>query len=73
MIQPADVQQLMARWWFACDNALLDEWNSLWTRDAHFSCRSDTGKTAYEEFVTADAQGFDAVIARSRVSRIKRV
>lgn len=63
MIQSADVQQLMNHWWFAYDNALFDEWKGMWTRDAHFSCRSDTGRTAFEEFVTADAQGFDAVMA----------
>ncbi len=63
MIQPADVQQLMAHWWFAYDNACFDEWKDLWTRDAHFSCRTDTGTTAFEEFVTADAQGLDAVMA----------
>ena len=63
MIQPADVQQLMNHWWFAYDNAFFDEWKSMWTADAHFSCRSDTGRTAFEEFVTADAQGFDAVLA----------
>jgi hypothetical protein len=70
MIQPADVQQLVAHWWFAYDNALFDEWNGLWSRDAHFSCRSDTGRTAFEEFVTADAQGFDAVIAWQTDHRI---
>ena len=63
MIQPADVQQLLHHWWFAYDNALFDEWPALWTSDAHFSCRSDTGRTAFEEFVTADAQGRDAVLA----------
>jgi hypothetical protein len=63
MIQPADVQQLIAHWWFAYDNALFDEWPSLWSDDAHFSCRTDTGDTAFEEFVNADAVGRDAVIA----------
>lgn len=63
MIQPADVQQLLNHWWFAYDNALFDEWPAMWTADAHFSCRSDTGRTAFEEFVTADAQGHDAVLA----------
>jgi len=63
MISSADVQGLLNHWWFAYDNALFDEWNDMWTSDAHFSCRSDTGKTAFEEFVTADAQGLDAVLA----------
>lgn len=63
MITSADVQQLINHWWFAYDNALFDEWHELWTSDAHFSCRSDTGTTAFEEFVTADADGRDRVIA----------
>jgi hypothetical protein len=63
MIQPADVQQLIAHWWFAYDNALFDEWPSLLAADAHFSCRTDTGRTAYEEFVNADVVGRDAVLA----------
>lgn len=63
MITSADVQGLLNHWWFAYDNALFDEWPGMWTADAHFSCRSDTGRTAFEEFVTADAQGHDAVLA----------
>jgi hypothetical protein len=63
MIQPADAQQLMTRWWFAYDQALFDEWPEMWTSDAHFSCRTDTGATAFEEFVNADAVGRDAVLA----------
>ena len=35
----------------------------MWSADAHFSCRTDTGTTAFEEFVNADAQGRDAVLA----------
>ena len=62
MIQPADAQQLISKWWFAYDNALFDEWPEMWTSDAHFSCRTDTGKTNYEEFVNADASGRDAVL-----------
>jgi hypothetical protein len=63
MIQPADVQQLILKWWFAYDNALFDEWPGMWSADAHFSCRTDTGTTDYEEFVNADAVGRDALIA----------
>jgi hypothetical protein len=62
MIQPADVQQLISKWWFAYDNALFDEWPEMWAKDAHFSCRTDTGTTNYEEFVNADVDGRDAVL-----------
>ncbi len=63
MIQPADAQQLINTWWFAYDNALFDEWPGMWSEDAHFSCRTDTGMTAFEEFVNADARGRDALLA----------
>lgn len=63
MIQPADAQQLISAWWFAYDNALFDEWPVMWSADAHFSCRTDTGTTAFEEFVNADARGREAVLA----------
>ena len=35
----------------------------LLTEDVHFSCRTDTGTTDYEEFVRADYRGRDAVMA----------
>jgi len=63
MIQPADVQQLLAHWWFAYDNAIYDEWPDLFTGDAHFICRTDTGTTSFEEFVNADVHGKPGVLA----------
>ena len=63
MIQPADVMQLLHHWWFAYDNAIYDEWPAMFTADAHFICRTDTGTTAYEEFVRADVSGRDDVLA----------
>ena len=63
MIQPADVHELMSHWWFAYDNAIYAEWSEMFTTDAHFVCRTDTGKTDYEEFVNADARGIDEVLA----------
>ena len=53
MIQPADVHELVSHWWFAYDNAIYDEWADMFTDDVHFTCRTDTGKTNYEEFVNA--------------------
>lgn len=70
MIEPADAQQLISKWWFAYDNALFDEWPAMWTSDAHFSCRTDTGKTDYEEFVNADVRGRDDVMAWQREHRL---
>ena len=63
MIHSADVQQLISHWWFAYDNALYDEWPELFTDDAHFVCKTDTGMTAFEEFVNVDVRGRDEVLA----------
>jgi hypothetical protein len=62
MIQPADVNDLIGKWWFVYDNALFDEWPSLLTGDVHFTCRTDTGTTDYEEFVRADVTGREDVL-----------
>ena len=62
MIEPAQVQELVARWWWNYDEGNFDVLASLLTDDAHFSCRTDTGTTDYEEFVRADLTGRDAVM-----------
>lgn len=63
MIDLPTVQHLLARWWFAYDRGDVDSWPDHFTADAHFSCRSDSGETAFEEFIRADLQGRDEVVA----------
>jgi hypothetical protein len=63
VIQPADVQDLMGRWWWNYDEGQFDVLTSLLTDDAHFTCRTDSGTTDYEEFVRADYSGRDEVMA----------
>lgn len=63
MVDLAAVQQLLASWWFDYDQGSFDTFPGYFTEDAHFSCRSDSGQTAFEEFVTADVHGRDAVVA----------
>ena len=63
MIEPAAVQDLVARWWWNYDEGNFDVLTSLLTDDVHFACRTDTGTTDYEEFVRADHSGRDAVMA----------
>ena len=63
MIEPAQVQDLVARWWWNYDEGNFDVLTGLLTDDVHFSCRTDTGTTDYEEFVRADYSGRDAVMA----------
>ena len=63
MIEPSQVQDLVARWWWNYDEGNFDVLTSLLTNDVHFSCRTDSGETDYEEFVRADYSGRDAVMA----------
>jgi hypothetical protein len=62
MIEPAQMQDLVGRWWWNYDEGNFDVLASLLTEDAHFSCRTDSGTTDYEEFVRADVTGRDAVM-----------
>lgn len=63
MIPLDDVQNILAGWWFDYDQGNFDTFSEYFTSDAHFSCRSDSGKTAFEEFITADVSGRDEVVA----------
>jgi hypothetical protein len=63
MIEPAELQDLLARWWWNYDEGNFDVLRTLLTDDVHFSCRTDCGTTDYEEFVRADHTGRDAVMA----------
>jgi len=62
MIEPAQMQDLVARWWWNYDEGNFDVLASLLSEGAHFSCRTDSGTTDYEEFVRADVTGRDAVM-----------
>jgi hypothetical protein len=63
MIAAADVLDLVARWWFNYDEGNFAVLADLLDAEVHFSCRTDTGATDYEEFVRADVRGRDAVMA----------
>ncbi|HXZ61810.1 MAG TPA: nuclear transport factor 2 family protein [Acidimicrobiales bacterium] len=63
MVLLSDLQSLVAGWWFDYDQGNFDAWPGYFTADARFSCRSDSRATAFEEFVTADVRGRDAVLA----------
>jgi hypothetical protein len=62
MIEPAAIQNLVSAWWWNYDQGNFDVLASLLASDMHFSCRTDTGTTDYEEFVRADITGRDAVM-----------
>jgi hypothetical protein len=56
-IDIATVQELVGRWWLNYDEGEFEILTGLLTDDVHFSCRTDTGTTDYEEFVRADIHG----------------
>ncbi len=61
-ISPAQLHDLMGRWWFNYDEGNFDVLAASLTDDAHFTCRTDTGQTDWEEFVRADVRGRDRFI-----------
>ena len=63
MIESAAIQDLIGRWWFNYDEGNFKVLAELLTEDVHFSCRTDSGATDYEEFVRADYRGREAVMA----------
>jgi hypothetical protein len=70
MIEPATIQDLVGRWWWNYDQGIFDVLANLLASDMHFSCRTDTGTTDFEEFVRADITGRDAVMAWQTDHRI---
>lgn len=63
MVDSSAVRDLITSWWFDYDQGDFDAWPDYFADDARFSCRSDSGATAFEEFVTADVSGKEAVLA----------
>jgi hypothetical protein len=61
-VDPAAVQNLVTGWWFDYDQGNFDAWPGFWTSDAHFSCRTDSGQTSFEEFVRTDLHGREQVV-----------
>ena len=63
MIDPAPLADLLGKWWFNYDEGNFKVLDHLLTEDVHFSCRTDSGTTDYEEFVRADHRGRDEVMS----------
>jgi SnoaL-like domain len=68
-IDPASVQELLGRWWFNYDEGNFGVLAGILAPDVHFSCRTDTGTTEYEDFVRADLHGRDAVMRWQQIHR----
>jgi hypothetical protein len=63
MVDLTTTQGLVASWWFAYDQGDFDAWPAYFTPDAHFTCRSDSGRTDFEDFIRAGVRGGDQVVA----------
>jgi SnoaL-like domain len=70
MINPADLTDLLGRWWWNYDEGHFDVLDGLLTDDVHFTCRTDTGTTDWEEFVRADITGRETVMLWQREHRV---
>lgn len=57
----AEIEDLLARWWYRYDEGRTDELVDFLTEDATFRVRTDTGTTAYEQFVRADFRGAEEI------------
>jgi hypothetical protein len=57
------VQSLVSAWWYDYDAADFDAWARYFTPDARFRCRSDSGATEFEDFIKAELEGRDDVLA----------
>lgn len=62
-ISLGDVQELIAEFWFHYDEAHYDELAARYAEDIHYSSRSDTGASPFEELLTADVRGRAEAIA----------
>lgn len=62
MVDRVELFDLIGRWWWNYDAGNFDVLESLLSGDVHFTCRTDTGQAEWEEFVTADLRGREAVM-----------
>ena len=58
-----EVQDLLGSWWFDYDQGNLEAWPRYFTEDVRFACRTDSQSTPFEDFVTVELEGRDAVLA----------
>jgi len=62
VISPAELQDLMGKWWLNYDEGNFDVLGELLTDDVRFTCRTDSEEVAWAEFVRADLSGRDDVM-----------
>jgi len=63
IVLSSQLNQLISAWWFNYDEWDAAQLRRLLADDASFSCRTDSGRTDYEEFVRASISGAEEVMA----------
>ncbi|MFD4407537.1 hypothetical protein ACFWPH_32700 [Nocardia sp. NPDC058499] len=58
----SELIQLVSSWWYHYDEWKPEALRTLVADDFRFKCRSDTGTTAYEDFIRIDTTGVDEAI-----------
>jgi SnoaL-like domain len=57
-----ELQEFIAGFWYHYDEAHYDELAASYADDAHYLTRSDTGASPFEELMSPELQGREAVI-----------
>jgi len=58
----AELQEFIAAFWYHYDEAHYDELAASYADDAHYLTRSDTGASPFEELMSPELQGRDAIV-----------
>jgi SnoaL-like domain len=58
-----ELQEFIAEFWYHYDEAHYDVLAARFADDVHYSSRSDTGASPFEDLLTADLHGRDEVMA----------
>lgn len=64
------IHELFHRWWFSYDEGLFDSWPEMFTEDAWFTSRTDSGEHPAENFIASDNRGRDNVLAWQKEHRL---
>ncbi len=57
-----ELQEFIAAFWYHYDEAHYDELAARYAQDVHYVTRSDTGASPFEELMTPELHGRDAVM-----------
>ncbi len=59
----SELQEFIAGFWYLYDEAHYDDLAATYAEDVHYVTRSDSGASPFEELMSPDMHGRDAVMA----------